>query len=224
MRIFRFSLACLCLFFCFGFHLCAQNDFEKIEKACLLAQSGLSDKGSPSELLQASKILKTTKWSALNLQHVDKKAEVSVNGRMVFVPEFMDSLYVNRLVYKTAADYLKRAEKNRQRGGDGEVRLTTKALAAKGAVVYGIRISGDLSINVSAVSEPYGLINLKVRVVESLKKPGKIYSDHYRETTGYSYRKLKGITSEGNKILLIEVSNHADVPVNYALIMNTQKQ
>lgn len=224
MKAFRFFFINLCLFLCPNFYIQAQTAFENIEKACLLAQSGLSEKGSPSELLHASRILKTTKWSVLNLQNVDKKAETSVNGRLVFVPEFMDSLYVNRLVYKTAADYLRRAEKNHQRGGNDEVRLTTKALTAKGKAIYGIRISGNLNINISAVTEPYGLINLKVKIIDAKNESGKTYSDHYKETTGYSYRKLKGIKSEGNKILLIEISNQANSPVNYALIMNTQKR
>lgn len=221
MKTLALWVVCLSLLFCI--HVRAQTDFEKIEKASLLARSGLSEKGSPSELLNASRILKSVKWSVLNLQNVDRKAEISVNGRLVFVPEFMDSLYVNRLVYKTASDYLLRAEKENRRSVSNMVRLTTKAVSPGGTVVYGIRLSGNLSVDVSAVTDPYGAINMKVKVLEKLNGPGNVYSDHYRETEGYSHRKLRGIKSEGNKIMLIEITNRTDYPVNYALIMNTQK-
>lgn len=215
-------LCSICLYMMLGFRVQAQTDFEKIEKACLLARSSLSEKGSPSEILNASRILKSVKWSVLNLQALDKGDEVSVNGRLVFVPEFMDSLYVNRLVYKTAADYLSRAEKNSLRGGS-TVRLTTKAVAAGGTVVYGLRLSGNLSVDISAVTEPYGAINLTVKVQDRLDGMGTVYSDRYKEREGYAYRKLEGITSEGNKVMLIEITNRTESPVNYALIMNVQK-
>lgn len=221
MHLVRLFNVCLCMFVCI--HVQAQTDFEKIEKACLLANSALSDKGSPSELLNASKILKSTKWSILNLQDVDVKNEVTVNGRMVFVPEFMDSVYVNRLVYKTADEYLRRAEDNKRRG-DELVKLTTKAIAANGKAVYGIRISGNLDIRLSAVTEPYGAINMKVKIQDRLNVPGKVYSDNYNENDGYFYRKFTGIKTEGNKVMLIEISNPTDRPVSYALVMNIQKQ
>lgn len=221
MRILGFLSVCLCMFV--NLHMQAQTDFEKIEKACLLASSGLSEKGSPSELQNASRIMKSIKWSILNLQNVDVKTEVSVNGRMVFVPEFFDSIYVNSLVYRTAADYLHRAEENKRRGNE-DVKLTTKGIAPNGKNVYGIRLSGNLSINLSAITEPYGAINMKVRIQKGLNVPGQTYSDNYNETGGYHYRKFRNIKSEGNKVMLIEISNCTDRPVNYALIMNIQKQ
>lgn len=202
----------------------AQSDFEKVEKACILAQSSLYSKGSPSEMLNAASLLKKTKWSVLNMQNVDTKAEVSVNGRLVFVPEFLDSLYNNRLVYDKAAKYLEKAERNSHRGTADMVRLTTKGIAPNGTVVYGLRISGNISIDISAVTEPYGAINMKVKVQNDLKSQGKVYSDKYYENEGNEYRKIRGIKSEGNKILLIEITNCKETPVNYALIMRTKKQ
>lgn len=183
-------LSCICIG-AFG----QSKEFENVFRACTLAQSSMSDGiGSQSEMIEACSLLTSTDWSPLILQQDSKNAEASMKDHMVFSPEFLKDVADNRKVYKKAKKYAE--EQNaKQRGGN--VQLCTKCIKAKQKMTYYIRGSGK-PMNIAAVAEVNGLINLSVTVKDDKDKetPYKINSDEYK---GASTRRLPTINLPDRK-------------------------
>lgn len=192
------------------------KDFENVFRACMLAQASMSDGvGSQSELKEACGLLTSTEWSPLILQQDDKKAEGAMKNHMVFSPEFLKDVVDNRQVYKKAKQYAEEQNAS-QRGGN--VQLCTKCIKAKHKMTYYIRGNGNL-INIAAVAEVNGLINLSVMVIDQNgnETPYKINSDEYK---GASSRKLPPIIlPKGYSYIYITIENKTDTDKSVAIIV-----
>lgn len=192
------------------------KDFENVYRACTLAQSSMSDGvGSQSELKEACNLLTSTSWSPLILQQDSKKAEAAMKNHMVFSTRFLKDLVDNRKVYKKAKEYAEDRNAS-QRGGN--VQLCTKCIKAKQKMTYYIRGNGK-PINIAAVAEINGLINLSVVVKDSKGKetPYKINSDEYK---GASTRKLPTINlPKGYSYVYITIENRSDKDKSVAIIV-----
>ena len=204
-------LCCICVG-AFG----QSKEFENVFRACTLAQSSMSDGiGSQSELKEACSLLTSTDWSPLILQQDSKNAEAAMKNHMVFSPEFLKDVADNRKVYKKAKQYAE--EQNvQQRGGD--VQLCTKCIKAKQKMTYYIRGIGK-PINIAAVAEVNGLINLSVIVKDDKGKetPYKINSDEYK---GASTRWLPTINlPKGYSYVYITIENKTDKDKSVAIIV-----
>lgn len=162
-RILHLILLCSICVGAFG----QSKEFENVFRACTLAQSSMSDGiGSQSELKEACSLLTSTDWSPLILQQDNKNAEAAMKNHMVFSPEFLKDVADNRKVYKKAKQYAE--EQNAQQRG-GDVQLCTKCIKAKQKMTYYIRGIGK-PINIAAVAEVNGLINLSVIVKDDKGK------------------------------------------------------
>jgi hypothetical protein len=103
-----------------------------------------------------------------------------------------------------------------QRGGS--VQLCTKCIKAKQKMTYYIRGNGK-PINIAAVAEVNGLINLSVVVKDSKGKetPYKINSDEYK---GASTRRLPTINlPKGYSYVYITIENKSDKDKSVAIIV-----
>jgi len=192
------------------------KEFENVFRACTLAQSSMSDGvGSQSEIKEACSLLTSTEWSPLILQQDSKNAEAAMKNHMVFSPEFLKDVADNRKVYKKAKQY---AEEQMAQQRGGSVQLCTKCIKAKQKMTYYIRGNG-LPINIAAVSEVNGLINLSAIVKDGKgqETPYKINSDEYK---GASTRRLPTINlPKGYLYVYITIENKSDKDKSVAIIV-----
>lgn len=192
------------------------KEFENVFRACTLAQSSMSDGvGSQSEIREACSLLTSTEWSPLILQQDGKNAEAAMKNHMVFSPEFLKDVADNRKVYKKAKQY---AEEQIAQQRGGSVQLCTKCIKAKQKMTYYIRGNGK-PINIAAVAEVNGLINLSVIVKDGKGKetPYKINSDEYK---GASTRRLPTIhLPKGYSYVYITIENKSDKDKSVAIIV-----
>ena len=211
-RILHFFLFCSICMGAFG----QSKEFENVFRACTLAQSSMCDGiGSQSEIKEACSLLTSTDWSPLILQQDSKNAEAAMKNHMVFSPEFLKDVVDNRKVYKKAKQYAE--EQNAQQRG-GNVQLCTKCIKAKQKMTYYIRGNGK-PINIAAVAEINGLINLNVIVKDGKGKetPYKINSDEYK---GASARRLPTINlPKGYSYVYITIENKTDKDKSVAIIV-----
>ena len=192
------------------------KEFENVFRACTLAQSSMSDGvGSQSEIREACSLLTSTDWSPLILQQDSKNAEATMKNHMVFSPEFLKDVAENRKVYKKAKQY---AEEQIAQQRGGSVQLCTKCIKAKQKMTYYIRGNGK-PINIAAVAEVNGLINLSVIVKDGKgqETPYKINSDEYK---GASTRRLPTINlPKGYSYVYITIENKSDKDKSVAIIV-----
>ena len=192
------------------------KEFENVFRACTLAQSSMSDGvGSQSEIKEACDLLTSTDWSPLILQQDSKNAEATMKNHMVFSPEFLKDVAENRKVYKKAKQY---AEEQIAQQRGGSVQLCTKCIKAKQKMTYYIRGNGK-PINIAAVAEVNGLINLSVIVKDGKgqETPYKINSDEYK---GASTRRLPTINlPKGYSYVYITIENKSDKDKSVAIIV-----
>ena len=192
------------------------KEFENVFRACTLAQSSMSDGvGSQSEIKEACDLLTSTDWSPLILQQDSKNAEAAMKNHMVFSPEFLKDVADNRKVYKKAKQY---AEEQIAQQRGGSVQLCTKCIKAKQKMTYYIRGNGK-PINIAAVAEVNGLINLSVIVKDGKgqETPYKINSDEYK---GASTRRLPTIhLPKGYSYVYITIENKSDKDKSVAIIV-----
>lgn len=211
-RILHLILLCSICVGAFG----QSKEFENVFRACALAQSSMSDGvGSQSEIIEACDLLTSTDWSPLILQQESKNAEAAMKNHMVFSAKFLKDVADNRKVYKKAKQYAE--EQNAQQRG-GNVQLCTKCIRAKKKMTYYIRGNGK-PINIAAVAEVNGLINLSVIVKDGKGKetPYKIRSDEYK---GASTRRLPTINlPKGYSYVYITIENKSDKDKSVAIIV-----
>ena len=211
-RILHLILLCCICVGAFG----QSKEFENVFRACTLAQSSMSDGvGSQSEIKEACSLLTSTEWSPLILQQDSKNAEAAMKNHMVFSPEFLKDVAENRKVYKKAKQY---AEEQMAQQRGGSVQLCTKCIKAKQKMTYYIRGNGK-PINIAAVTEVNGLINLGVVVRDSKGRetPYKINSDEYK---GAPTRRLPTINlPKGYSYVYITIENKSDKDKSVAIIV-----
>lgn len=212
-RLLQFILLCSICVSAFG----QSREFENVFRACTLAQSSMSDGiGSHSEIKEACDLLTSTEWAPLILQQDNNKSEAAMKNHMVFSLEFLKEVVVSHKVYKQAKQY---AEKQNASQRGGNVKLCTKCIKAKQKMTYYIRGEGK-PINIAAVAEVNGLINLGVVVKDDKGKetPYKINSDEYK---GASSRRLMAINvPKGyNTRIYITIENKTNKDKSVAIIL-----
>ena len=216
----RIGLILIGLLCCMFSHAQSKN-FEKVYEACLLVQSAMDDdKGSTMEIARAAELLNSIKWSYLRLYLSDREEEMKFGKEnIVFTPEYL-SLFSQdkKLVYRKAKKYA--AEKAaKKRGDENTVKLCTKCIAGKSKVTYGTRKNGN-TLNVAAVAEVNGLINLYVTLVDNKGIELGPYKVSSKEFEGMPSRKLTEITmKKGTYDVYITIENKYDEPRSVAVIL-----
>ena len=216
----RFVLIFVGLLCCMFSHA-QSKDFEQVFESCLLVQSSMDDnKASNMEIARAAELLNSAKWSYLRLHHSDGEGETKFGKtNIVFTPEYLKLFSQDKkLVYRKAKQYA--AEKAaKKRGDENQVKLCTKCIAGNSRVTYGTIKYGN-TLNVAAVAEVNGLINLYVTLVD--KKGGKLgpYKIPSKEFEGMPSRKLPEITmKKGMYDVYITIENKYAEPRSVAVIL-----
>lgn len=82
---------------------CQSEDFMKVYRACLKAQSSMKDiDGSKPEIREALKLITDAKWSMLIMQNEDVKGEANIKKHMVFTSSFFNEMSKGNNVFKKA--------------------------------------------------------------------------------------------------------------------------
>lgn len=170
--------------------LAQSKDFNQVYEACILAQKAM-DKGmgSNAEIAEASLKLGQANWSYLKLFADDVKGEAEFGKKtMVFTPEYLKKFSEDKkLVYRKAREYAE--EKASCMRGDSKVKLCTKCISGKKSVTYKIRQEGN-TLDVAAIAEVNGLINLSVVVMDEKGNKSNPYKENSDEFKGAKSRRI----------------------------------
>lgn len=103
------TIITLILYACFyATAFCQSEDFMKIYKACLKAQSSMSDdEGSKTEIKEALKLITDAKWSMLIMQNEDVRGEANIKKHMVFTSSFFNEMSKGNNVFNEAKVHIK---------------------------------------------------------------------------------------------------------------------
>lgn len=195
------------------------KEFTQVYDACMLAQKAM-DKGmgSNAEIAEASLKLEQAKWSYLKLFADDVKGEVQFGVKtMVFTPDYLKQFSEDKkLVYKKAREYAE--EKAASMRGDSKVKLCTKCIGGKKSVTYKIRQEGR-TLDVAAVAEVNGLINLSVVVMDEKGKKSDPYKEHSDEFKGAKSRRVHiENMPNGNNTVFITIENKYNKAKSVAIL------
>lgn len=192
------------------------KDFNSVLQACRLAQSSMSGgEGSMDELKNAYETLVHAAWTPLILQEIDVRNEAPIKNHLVFTPKFLQELIRDRKVYRLAKQY---AEHHVAEMRSGNVKLCTKCVKGGQSVTYAIRQVGQM--NVAAVAEVNGLINLSVVVKDSNGNESQIYKVRSDEFKGAPIRELPTINlPNGISMAYITISNRSIENKSVAIII-----
>lgn len=184
------------------------KDFTQVYEACMLAQKAM-DKGlgSNAEIAEASLKLDKANWTYLKLFADDIKGEAPFGKKtMVFTPEYLKNFNEDKkLVYKKAREYAE--EKASSMRGENKVKLCTKCIGGKKSVTYKIRQEGR-TLDVAAVAEVNGRINLSVVVMDENGKKSEPNKDHSDEFKGAKSRRIHVENMpKGNNTIFITIEN-----------------
>ena len=192
--------------------------FYRVFDACKLAQSSMSfAEGSQSEIEEAAYALKTSEWAPLILQAIDIEHETSIKNHLVFSPEYLNDFVKDPSRVKKRAKEYAEEQNASQRGGD--VKLCTKCIKGEKEVIYAMRHRGG-NLNVAAVAEVNGLINLKVIVEDEEGNESKQYKINSEEFKGSDSRILRNISvPKGNSKVYICIENKSIGNKSVAIII-----
>lgn len=180
--------------------------------ACLALRAAVGA-GSTEGLKQANKALKTIDVKPFNKLRC-RDEQPSLKGHFVFEPEFVDSLILNRKVYKFAQQY---ANRSAQRATSSSGKVFTKTCMVKGkkSATYTLVAKGTQYIAV--VTEPKGLVTLRIHD----KTNDKWYNDTDDVNIGRPSRiQTLDLPKDKNCLLEIEIINTSKKDMSFVIIGN----
>lgn len=181
--------------------------------ACLALRAAVGA-GSNEGLKQANKALKASDVLPFNNLRCRDEQLPSLKGHFVFEPEFVDSLILNRKVYKFAQQYADRSAQ-RTTSSSGKVFAKTCVVKGKKSTTYTLTAKGTQYIAV--VTEPKGLVTLRIHD----KTNDKWYNDTDDVNTGRPSRlQTLNLPKDKNSLLEIEVINTSKKDMSFVIIGN----
>lgn len=180
--------------------------------ACLALRAAVGA-GSNEGLKQANKALK-----ACDVQPFSKlrcrDEQPSLKGHFVFEPEFVDSLILNRKVYKFAQQY---ADRSAQRATSSSGKVFAKTCMVKGKKFTTYTLPAKGTQYIAVVTEPKGLVTLRIHD----KTNDKWYNDTDDVNIGRPSRILTlDLPKDKNSLLEIEIINTSKKDMSFVIIGN----
>lgn len=206
---------------CCMFSYAQTKNFDQVYEACLLVQSSMDDgKASNMEIARAAELLNSAKWSYLRLYLSEGEKETKFGKEnIVFTPEYLQLFSKDKKLANRKAKQYAEEKAAKKRGDENPVKLCTKCIAGKSKVTYGMRKLGN-TLNVAAVAEVNGLINLYVTLVDKKGTELGPYKISSKEFEGMPNRKLPQITmKKGMYDVYITIENKYDEPRSVAIIL-----
>lgn len=181
--------------------------------ACLALRAAVGSGGNDG-LKQASKTLKAIQVQPFNKLRCREVPQPSLDGHFVFETDFVDSLVLNRKVYKFAQQY---ADRSAQRATSSSGKVFTKTCMVKGekSTTYTLTAKGTQYIAV--VTEPKGLVTLRIHD----KTNDKWYNDTDDVNTGRPSRiQTLDLPKDKQNLLEIEIINTSKKDISFVIIGN----
>lgn len=189
-----------------------KSDFEKAYNACIQINTAFEDGYAHSEQLSnAASILRKLKIGALQIRQIKGDLH-SLNGHIVFTPNFILDCIDNNSIYAMADEYAKKQSSYRS----GDILMTTVLVKAGCSAQYKISNCHD-RVDIGCIAEPNGLFSwvLKVedakthRIIETIK-------DNIDEVKGRMSRqeRIEGIHYN----IIIEITNTSTFDSSFAII------
>lgn len=210
----RFIL--LIILLCIGLEGLAQQPTPEVQAAidACMALRTAAGSGSTDGLKQANKALKACDVKPFSLLRCRDENVPSLNCHFVFDEKFVDSLVVNREVYKFAQQYADKAEK-RSTSSSGKVFAKTCMVKGKKSTIYTLGAKDTQYIAV--VTEPKGLVTLRIHD----KTNDKWYNDTEDVHVGRPFRIITiDLPKDRNNLLEIEVINTSENDISFVMIGN----
>lgn len=180
--------------------------------ACLALRVAVGT-GSTEGLKQANNALKACDVQPFNKLRC-RDEQPSLKGHFVFEPEFVDSLIINRKVYKFAQQYADRSAQ-RATSSSGKVFAKTCMVKGKKSITYTLAAKGTQYLAV--VTEPKGLVTLRIYD----KTNDKWYNDTDDVNVGRPSRiQTLGLPKDKNCLLEIEIINTSKKDMSFVIIGN----
>lgn len=181
--------------------------------ACLALRAAVGS-GSNEGLKQANKALKACDVQPFNKLRCRDEQQPSLKGHFVFETEFVDSLILNRKVYKFAQHYADRSAQ-RATSSSGKVFAKTCMVKGKKSTTYTLVAKGTQYIAV--VTEPKGLVTLRIHD----KTNDKWYNDTNDVNIGRPSRiQTLDLPKDKNCLLEIEIINNSKKDMSLVIIGN----
>lgn len=199
-----------------GMSLWAQKPTPEVQAtidACVSLQHAVGS-GSTEGLKQANAALKKCDVKPFNKLRCENNTCISLDEHFIFETEFIDSLIVNRKVYKFAQRYADRSAQ-RATSSSGKVFAKTFAVRGKSTAVFSLTTSGTQYIAV--VTEPKGLVTLRIHDI----KHDEWYNDTEKTTDGLPCRiQVMELPKNEMSTLVIEVKNRSNRDISFVIIGN----
>lgn len=182
--------------------------------ACLSLQAAINT-GSNAELRAANKLLKESNPQDFKSLRIVGDEQLSLDGHFVFDYEFVDSLIVNREVFKFAQRYAERASERGTSSTSGDVFTKTCMVKAKSSTKFTFTSRGHQEL--AFVAEPGGMITVRVHD----KTHGTWYNDTKTVKKGKSSRTLVfDLPTDKRSSLEVEVINTSKKDISFVVISN----
>ena len=199
-----------------GLGVKAQQPMPEVQaaiNACLALRAAVGS-GSNEGLKQANKALKACDVQPFKKLRCREEHQPSLKGHFVFEPEFVDSLIINRKVYKFAQQYADRSVQ-RSTSSSGKVFAKTCIVKGKKSTTYTLPAKGTQYIAV--VTEPKGLVTLRIHD----KTNDVWYNDTDDVNTGHPSRiQTLDLPKDKNSLLEIEIINTSKRDMSFVIIGN----
>lgn len=210
------SAIILALALSIGMTLWAQKPTPEVQAtidACIALQHAVGS-GSTEGVKLANAALKKCDVKPFNKLRCENNSCISLDEHFVFETEFIDSLIVNRKVYKFAQRYADRSAR-RAPSISSKVFAKTFAVRGKSSAVFSLATSGTQCIAV--VAEPKGLATLRIHDI----KHDYWYNDTEKPTEGLPYRiQVMELPKNEMSTLVIEVENRSNEDISFVVIGN----
>jgi hypothetical protein len=182
--------------------------------ACLSLQTAINT-GSNSELRAANKMLKESNPKDFSSLRIVGDEQLSLDGHFVFDYEFVDSLIVNREVFKFAQRYAERASERSTSSTSGDVFTKTCMVKGKSSTKFTFASRGHQEL--AFVAEPGGMITVRVHNLSY----DTWYKDPDKENKGKPSRIIVfDLPTDIWSSIEVEVINKAKKDVSFVVIKN----
>ena len=186
--------------------------FTKVYQACMDLRAA-SVTGSASLMKSACCELKSEDVRYFSTLACLDDVQLSLNGHFIFDYEFVDSLIVNKSVYRFAQNYAERSA-GRFASTGGRIYIKTCCVAASSSSRYSFVAQGHQELAV--VSEGGGLLNLRVYDATN----NVWHNDDQDLNKGLPSRTRVFDIPGGNALLEIEIINKTDKDISFVVLSN----
>ena len=188
------------------------SDFKRAYDACVQINLGFDDGFAHNDALEdAAGILQSLQINVLPLQKIAGD-EISLNGHIVFTPDFILDCIEDQSIYSMAAEYAKKHKSYR----GSTLYMNTIPIKAESTAIYKIHNCQGL-LNIGCVAETKGLFSWKLKIEDMKTKITEVYKDNVDEIKGRIARceKIEGIYYS----VTLEITNTTTADSSYAIII-----